>query len=74
MDVRDRHLRGRDEPEAVPFGLVRVVGELRKLARTDHRCLGHEVRHPHLDVAVLGGVDVEEEVDQSSLQAGSCSE
>ena len=43
MQVGDRHLCGRDEPELIALGLIRLLGKLGQLSRAGHGVAGHWV-------------------------------
>jgi hypothetical protein len=71
VQVRDRHLGGRDEEQVVAAHRVRVVLELRELPRAGHRRPRDERRRPHLLVAVLGDVRVDEVVEERAHEPGA---
>ena len=69
MQVRERHFSGWDEIEIpVARNLEEVRLELRQVAGPDQRRRVHHERRLHLAVAVLGGVQVEHEVDERTLE------
>ena len=67
--IRHRDLGGRNQRE-FPFVLYvkQVLVELWQLAGPEKRLAVHEKRRQRLGVAVLGCVDVEHEIDQSSFE------
>ena len=69
MEVRKRNFRGRDKPEVVVRAAVKVLGELRKLARSGHRLRVDERRRLYLREAVLRRVEVEHEVHKAAFES-----
>ena len=80
-EVGERHLGGGDQPAAVAVRLprlscngrragrkVEVLGKLRQLTRSEHRLVANHQRHLHFLVAVLGGVQVEHELAERTLE------
>ncbi len=68
MQVGHRHLGGRDQEVIVALELEQVLLELRQLPGADQRrAVDHEGRQ-HLGVAMVRGVQVEHEGDQSPLE------
>jgi hypothetical protein len=70
MEVRERHLRRRNQVE-VPLAcdLEQILLELRQVARPAQRLRVDQKRRLHLGVAMLARVQVEHEVDQAPRHA-----
>src|SRR4029079_852350 len=68
IKVGDRYLGGRDEPEVLDRVAIKVVAELRQVARPDQALAADHVRRVDLDVAVLARVEVEHQRDERPLQ------
>src|SRR5262249_27454680 len=64
IQVRDRHLGRRNEVEVLAPHTVEIFLELGELSRAGHGCRMHEQRWPHLFVAVLARMQVDEEREQ----------
>lgn len=71
MEVGDGDFGGGDEVEVVFGAVVDLVAELGELAGADEALGFDEERGADLGVAVPGGVEVEEEVDEGALEAGA---
>ena len=80
--VRNRHLSGRDEPVVtvlIVFRIPRVIvvaveevfSELGELAGAEERLGVDHVGGEDLGISVLAGVEVEHEVGEGALEAGS---
>ena len=69
-NVGDGHLGGRDHVEIIEVGVIHLAFLVGKLAGTEARCgIDH---HRRLDLFVsVGGVDIEEEIDECPLELGS---
>ena len=68
VQIRHRHLSRRDQVQFVPFGVVCLIVELRQLTCGNHRVPVHQVGNTYLVIAMFGGVNIEEIVNESSLQ------
>src|SRR5438105_3928538 len=69
VEVRDRDLSGRYQPEIPILHLEQLVGELGEVRGAYHRSRVDQHRRPQLGVAMLAGVHVEHELNQPALQA-----
>ena len=69
MKIRHRHLRSRRKKELIIFQTVHVGFELRQLRCSNHAITPDQKRRAHLFVTMLARVQIEHEVDQTSLQA-----
>src|SRR6185295_16828116 len=68
-EIRDRHLRRRDEVEiSLPFDRKQILLELRQLAGSEQCLRLHEIRHIHFGVAVLPSVQIEHELTERAMQ------
>ncbi len=68
VDVGNRHFGGRDQIEIPVLDLEQVFLEFRQLAGRRHRCRIDQHRRHDFGIAVLGGLQIEHEVDQGPFQ------
>lgn len=71
MQIRHGHLGGRDEVKIVLGAVIHLIAEFRKLAGADEAIRFHQQRRADLLIAMLRRVQVEEEIDERTLQAGT---
>ena len=69
IEVRDRHLGGRDEPEVLLGVAVEIVAELGQVAGADQALAPDHIGRVDLDVAVLGRMQIQHIGDERALQA-----
>lgn len=69
VKIGDGDFSSRDEVEVVFGAVVDLIAELGKLPGADKALGFDEERRADLGVAVLGGMKVEKEVDESALEA-----
>ena len=68
IEVGDRDFGRRDEPEVVDLAVIKIFGELRKLARTGHRGGVHDKGRKHLGIALGLAVDIKHILDERTLK------
>jgi len=68
VNIRHRHLGRRDQEVIRLVHPEEVLFEFRKLARPRHAGAVHHERRQHLRVAVLGGVQIQHEVDDRPFE------
>ena len=71
VQIGQRDLRGRDQPQIVRRTPVLILGEFRKLPRPPHGGTVDQHRRHDLPVAVLRRVQIEHEVDESPFESRS---
>lgn len=71
MQVCDRDLSGRDEVKVIFRAVINLVAKLGQLTGADEAFWTDKVRRVDLRVAVLAAVEIEQKVDQCTLQARS---
>src|SRR5262249_7916360 len=70
MEVRERHLRRRDEIQIPVAGnLEQILLELRQLPRTGERRGIDQERRLHFAIAVFACVEIEHEIDQRAFES-----
>src|SRR5258708_29442292 len=69
MQVCDWHLGCRNQKELILFqSVTHLVLEFRQLGCTNHRLASNQVRGAHLDVTVLGRMQIEKKLKQTTLE------
>ena len=71
VEVRDRHLGRRNQPEIVDLAMVEILGKLRKLAGSGHRRGIDYERRKHFGVALLLAMHIQHVLDQRTLKLGA---
>ena len=67
VQVGHRHLGGGDQIQVINLTMIHLIAKLRQLARAFQTLGFHEERGSDLRVAVLRGVQVEQEADERAL-------
>src|ERR1043166_1678035 len=71
MKIRHRHFRRRRQEKLLFLEPVHVFLEFRQLTGADHRFASNQKRRAHFEIAVLARVEIEHELDERSLEAGT---
>src|SRR5580693_4441132 len=72
IKVGQRHLRSGNQKSSPLLQPIRVFLKLGQLAGADHAFTSHQMRRTDFHIAVLGGVEVQQKLDQTTMQP--CSE